>query len=234
MPMFRSTYGGIYTVTGAPVVLNDLSSQISGSVLGLLIAALVVMAATLLIVFRSRLRLLPLAIALAAAGITFGALSLVGGSLTMASIAVLPILIGLAVDYAVQFQSRVQEARSADGHRARGDRPGGGRGRTDDRGRGARDGDRVPRSAPLAGADGPWLRPAARGRDRGRASLCADRRLGGARARRAPRPHRALSRRRERSARPSAAPVRSCGDAGAGHQPAAPGIHARGASTQVA
>ncbi len=115
MPMFRSSYGGIYTVTGAPVVLNDLSSQISGSILGLLIAALVVMALALLIVFRSRMRLLPLAIALAAAGITFGALSLVGGSLTMASIAVLPILIGLAVDYAIQFQSRVQEARTQKG-----------------------------------------------------------------------------------------------------------------------
>ncbi len=115
MPMFRSTYGGTYTVTGAPVVLGDLSSQITGSIAGLLIAALLVMAATLLIVFRSRLRLLPLAIALAAAGITFGALSLVGGSLTMASIAVLPILIGLAVDYAVQFQSRVEEARAQTG-----------------------------------------------------------------------------------------------------------------------
>jgi uncharacterized protein len=115
MPMFRSTYGGTYIVTGAPVVLNDLSSQVTGSIAGLLIAALLVMAAALLIVFRSRLRLLPLAIALAAAGITFGALSLVGGSLTMASIAVLPILIGLAVDYAVQFQSRVDEARTQTG-----------------------------------------------------------------------------------------------------------------------
>jgi hydrophobe/amphiphile efflux-3 (HAE3) family protein len=111
MPMFRSAYGAKYIVTGAPVVVNDLASQITGSISGLLIAALLVMAATLLIVFRSRLRLLPLAIALAAAGITFGALSLVGGTLTMASIAVLPILIGLAVDYAIQFQSRAQEAR---------------------------------------------------------------------------------------------------------------------------
>ena len=57
------------------------------------------MAVTLLLVFRNRLRLLPLAIALAAAGITFGVLSVVGATLTMASIAVLPILIGLAVDY---------------------------------------------------------------------------------------------------------------------------------------
>jgi hypothetical protein len=113
MPMFHSAYGGTYTVTGAPVVVNDLASQITGSILVLLIAALLVMALTLLIVFRSRPRLLPLGIALAAAGITFGLLSLIGGTLTMASIAVLPILIGLAVDYAIQFQSRADEIRRA-------------------------------------------------------------------------------------------------------------------------
>jgi hydrophobe/amphiphile efflux-3 (HAE3) family protein len=113
MPRFRLGYGGAYTVTGVPVVTEDLASEITGSIAGLLIAALLVMAATLLIVFRSKLRLLPLGIALAAAGITFGATSLVGGSLTMASLAVLPILIGLAVDYAIQFQSRAQEARRA-------------------------------------------------------------------------------------------------------------------------
>ncbi len=77
----------------------------------LLIAALLVMAVALMVIFRSRLRLLPLVIALAAAGITFGLTSLLGGTLTMASIAVLPILIGLAVDYAIQFQSRTEEAR---------------------------------------------------------------------------------------------------------------------------
>ena len=44
-----------------------------------------------------------------AAAITFGLLALVGGSLTMASIAALPILIGLGVDYAIQFQARFDE-----------------------------------------------------------------------------------------------------------------------------
>jgi hypothetical protein len=110
MPMFRSAYGGTYTISGEPVVVNALASDVTGSIGGLLVVALLVMAATLLLVFRSRMRLLPLAIALAAAGITFGITSLVGASLTMASIAVLPILIGLAVDYAIQFQSRVGEA----------------------------------------------------------------------------------------------------------------------------
>jgi hydrophobe/amphiphile efflux-3 (HAE3) family protein len=72
-----------------------------------------VMAATLAIVFRSRLRLLPLALALAATAITFGLTGLVGGSLTIAAIAVLPILIGLAVDYAIQLQARFDEAQAA-------------------------------------------------------------------------------------------------------------------------
>jgi hydrophobe/amphiphile efflux-3 (HAE3) family protein len=111
MPMFHSAYGGTYTVTGVPVVTNDLASTISSSISLLLIAVLVVMAVTLLIVFRSRPRLLPLAIALAAAGITFGLLAVLGAALTLASIAVLPILIGLAVDYGIQFQARAQEAR---------------------------------------------------------------------------------------------------------------------------
>ena len=113
MPMFRSAYGATYTVSGVPVVTHDLASTITGSIAGLLGAALVVMAAVLLLVFRGRLRLLPLAIALCAVGITFGIVSLLGGSLTMASIAVLPILIGLAVDYGIQFQSRVQEGSAS-------------------------------------------------------------------------------------------------------------------------
>jgi uncharacterized protein len=122
MPMFRSAYGGTYTVSGVPVVTDDLATTISGSIAGLLAAALLVMAVVLLLVFRSRLRLLPLAIALAAVGITFGVTSVLGGSLTMASIAVLPILIGLAVDYAVQFQARAREGERGG---ALGDPPGG-------------------------------------------------------------------------------------------------------------
>jgi hydrophobe/amphiphile efflux-3 (HAE3) family protein len=68
-----------------------------------------VMAVVLALVFRSRLRLLPLAVALAAVAITFGLMSLLGASLTMASIAVLPVLLGLGVDYAIQYQARVEE-----------------------------------------------------------------------------------------------------------------------------
>ena len=101
--------GAAYTVTGAPVVVSDLTSSITKSMWVLLVAVLLVMALTLMLVFGGRPRLLPLAIALAAAAMTFGVVSLLGASLTMASIAVLPVLVGLAVDYAIQLQARAQE-----------------------------------------------------------------------------------------------------------------------------
>ncbi len=107
-----------YAVTGAPVVVSDLTQSITRAIVVLLVAALLIMAATLALVFRVRARLLPLGVALATAGLTFGGMALVGAPLTMASIAVLPILIGLAVDYAIQLQARFEE-EGPDGDPAR-------------------------------------------------------------------------------------------------------------------
>src|SRR4051812_14605694 len=112
-PKFKPKYGASYVVSGVPVVADALANAVQHATIVLLIAALVIMAITLALVFRTRMRLLPLALALAAAGLTFGLLTLLGGSLTMASVAALPILIGLAVDYSIQFQSRFEEASSA-------------------------------------------------------------------------------------------------------------------------
>jgi hydrophobe/amphiphile efflux-3 (HAE3) family protein len=110
--LFRPKRGAKYIVTGVPVVAAGLADAVRSAIFVLLGAALLLMAATLALVFNARLRLLPLALALAAAAITFGALSLAGGDLTMASIAALPVLIGLAVDYAIQFQARHSEAEA--------------------------------------------------------------------------------------------------------------------------
>jgi uncharacterized protein len=107
--------GARYVVTGVPVVVQGLSDAVRSAIFLLLGASLVLMAATLALVFRARLRLLPLALAVAATAMVFGVLSLSGGGLTMASIAVLPVLIGLAVDYAIQFQARHAEIGSAEG-----------------------------------------------------------------------------------------------------------------------
>lgn len=106
--------GGSYVVSGAPVVIDGVARALKDALLVLFAIAVAVMALVLFFVFRSRWALLPLAVALASAGITFGLLALVGGSLTMASIAALPILIGLGVDYAIQFQARYDESGSAE------------------------------------------------------------------------------------------------------------------------
>jgi len=102
--------GGSYVISGVPVVIDGLGRALKDALLVFFGVAVAAMALALLVVFRSRLRLLPLGIALAAAALTFGLLGLAGGTLTMASIAVLPILIGLAVDYAIQLQARFDES----------------------------------------------------------------------------------------------------------------------------
>ncbi len=109
MSQWQLQHGGSYLLTGEPVIVAELTSSITHSIELLAIAVLLVMAATLGLIFLGRPRLLPLALALLATALTFGALSAVGASLTMASVAVLPVLVGLAVDYSIQFQSRVGE-----------------------------------------------------------------------------------------------------------------------------
>lgn len=109
-PCFGLHGAGTYTISGAPVVIEGITGALKEALLVLFAAAIVVMGLTLMLAFRSRWRLLPLALALAAAGLTFGLLEVAGGSLTIASIATLPILIGLVVDYAIQLQARYDEA----------------------------------------------------------------------------------------------------------------------------
>jgi uncharacterized protein len=112
-PSFKLKQGGKYIVTGVPVVVDGLAKAVERSIFILLGAALLVMAATLLLVFKTplRTRLLPLGMAVAAAAMTYGLMSLAGVELTMASIAALPVLIGLAVDYSIQLQARFDERR---------------------------------------------------------------------------------------------------------------------------
>ena len=113
MPQWKLRNAAGYTVTGVPVLAEDLADALAGSVARLLIVAVVVMALVLALVFRRPRRLVPLGVALAAAAITFGLSRLAGAPLTMASVAALPVLLGLGVDYAIQYQARVQELGSA-------------------------------------------------------------------------------------------------------------------------
>src|SRR5947208_7294590 len=110
-PRFKLSDGS-YVVTGAPVVVDAGSRELRSQTLLLLGVAGLVMALTLLLILPPPLRLLPLGVAVAAGAMTLGLVALFGGSLTVGAIAMLPVLVGLAVDYAIQFQARFNEARS--------------------------------------------------------------------------------------------------------------------------
>ncbi len=103
---------GSYVVTGAPVVVDAGSRELRNQTLLLLGVAALVMGLTLLLILPKPLRLLPLAVAISAGALTLGLVALFGGSLTVGAIAMLPVLVGLAVDYAIQFQARFNEARA--------------------------------------------------------------------------------------------------------------------------
>lgn len=115
MGQWRLQHGERYLVTGEPAIVSDLTSSISRSVELLAIAILAVMAIALSLVFRGRPRLAPLFSAMLATALTFGALALVSSELTVAQVAVLPVLVGLAVDYAIQLQSRAGEVLAGAG-----------------------------------------------------------------------------------------------------------------------
>jgi predicted RND superfamily exporter protein len=110
-PRFKLSDGS-YVVTGAPVVIDEGASELRSQTLLLLAVAGLVMALTLLLILPRPLRLLPLGVAGAAGAMTLGLIALFGGSLTVGAIAMLPVLVGLAVDYAIQFQARFNEARA--------------------------------------------------------------------------------------------------------------------------
>jgi uncharacterized protein len=109
-PRFKLSDGS-YVVTGAPVVVDAGARELRNQTLLLLGVAALVMALTLLLILPRPLRLLPLGVAVSAGALTLGLVALFGGSLTVGAIAMLPVLVGLAVDYAIQFQARFNEAR---------------------------------------------------------------------------------------------------------------------------
>jgi uncharacterized protein len=110
-PRFKLS-GGSYVVTGAPVVVDAGARELRNQTLLLLGVAGLVMALTLLLILPRPLRLLPLGVAVSAGALTLGLVAVFGGSLTVGAIAMLPVLVGLAVDYAIQFQARFNEARA--------------------------------------------------------------------------------------------------------------------------
>jgi hydrophobe/amphiphile efflux-3 (HAE3) family protein len=104
-----SIEGFTLLATGAPVLLKDINDYLRGGMLTLGGIALVVMLVVLAATFRVRTRLLPLLVTVIAIVWIFGLLGFVGFDLSLVTIAGLPILIGMGIDFAIQVHNRVEE-----------------------------------------------------------------------------------------------------------------------------
>ena len=101
--------GGEVLVTGAPVLLKDLNDYLRGGILRLGGIALAVMMVILLVLFDVRWRLLPLAVIVVGVIWAFGLAGYIGIPLSIVTIAGLPVMIGVGIDYAIQMHARVEE-----------------------------------------------------------------------------------------------------------------------------
>jgi hydrophobe/amphiphile efflux-3 (HAE3) family protein len=95
--------------TGAPVLLKGINDYLQGGMLTLGGIAVLIMAIVLLVSFGVRWRLLPLAVVLVGVLWAFALFGIIGLRLSLVTIAGLPILIGLGIDFAIQVQNRVHE-----------------------------------------------------------------------------------------------------------------------------
>ncbi len=100
-------------VTGTPVLAAKILSLLSTNLLYMFIVAIVLMLLILALVFRVRgffaWRWLPLGIVIIGIIYTLGAMGVLSVPITIVSMAVFPIVIGLGVDYAIQFHNRYDE-----------------------------------------------------------------------------------------------------------------------------
>jgi hydrophobe/amphiphile efflux-3 (HAE3) family protein len=97
------------TVVSSTKLVDAISNSLGRNIVILLGLSIVAMVVILLGIFRVRWRLLSLLMVGISALWTFGLMGYFSIPLTMATMAVLPILIGLGIDYSIQFHNRYQE-----------------------------------------------------------------------------------------------------------------------------
>ncbi len=97
------------TVISSAKLVDAISVSIGSNLTMLLALSVMVMFLILLFMFRVRWRLLSLFMVGISALWTFGLMGYCSIPLTMATMAVLPILIGLGIDFSIQFHNRYQE-----------------------------------------------------------------------------------------------------------------------------
>ena len=97
-------------VTGEIALGDEIEREMNASMTDLLLISGLLMVVALLLVFRHvNLPLLPLPVVFLGIIWTFGMMGFLQVPLTMVSMAAFPILIGIGIDYAIQFQNRIEE-----------------------------------------------------------------------------------------------------------------------------
>uniref|UniRef100_UPI004046A632 hydrophobe/amphiphile efflux-3 (HAE3) family transporter n=1 Tax=Methanolobus sp. WCC4 TaxID=3125784 RepID=UPI004046A632 len=107
-----ANFPGDYTVivTGDPAFMVEMNEAMNTSMGTLLMISVLLMIVVLYLVFRHvRWRLLPLPIVILGIIFTFGAMGYLDIPMTMVSMSAFPVLIGLGIDYAIQFHNRIEE-----------------------------------------------------------------------------------------------------------------------------
>jgi hydrophobe/amphiphile efflux-3 (HAE3) family protein len=97
------------TTTGAPILLKGINDYLRGGMLTLGGIAVAVMIVILMLFFNVRWRLLPLAVVIIGVIWAFGLAGYMGIPLTLVTIAGLPVMLGIGIDYAIQMHSRIEE-----------------------------------------------------------------------------------------------------------------------------
>lgn len=96
-------------VAGTPRLIADITSAIYSGLTRTGVIAVILMVVILFLAFPARWRLLSLPIVLVGVLWTFGIAAAVDVPLTLVTVAGLPVLIGLGVDFAIQFHNRYEE-----------------------------------------------------------------------------------------------------------------------------
>jgi hydrophobe/amphiphile efflux-3 (HAE3) family protein len=107
-------------VTGDPAFSISMNYEMNSSMGVLLGLSAIFMLIVLLLVFKHvRWCLLPLPVVLLGIVYTFGAMGYVGISMSMVTMSAFPILIGVGIDYAIQFHNRLEEEMVDKGNKTR-------------------------------------------------------------------------------------------------------------------
>jgi predicted RND superfamily exporter protein len=98
-------------ISGKPILDQSIKSSMMDSMQVMMVSSVLIMIVILMLVYNVRMRLMPIVMIMIAVVATIGLMGWLNIGLTMVSMAVFPVLIGLGIDYFIQFQTRYEEEK---------------------------------------------------------------------------------------------------------------------------